>query len=108
MFLKAKRIIKVIIIIPFTFVVRAYLLASRSRIYTHGNKLGDMCDLMKTNFTLHIFFNVKFMKCSEQKIEKKRKNKRNNRSPRIFEFKSKTMVISGLLLYGSYTWDMGY
>ena len=36
----------------------------------------------------------------------KQKKKRNNRSPRIFEFKGKTLRISGLLLHDSYSWDI--
>ena len=35
-----------------------------------------------------------------------KKKKRNNRPPRIFEFKGKTMIISGLLLYDSNLWDI--
>ena len=34
------------------------------------------------------------------------KKKRNNRPPRIFEFKGKTLIISGLLLYDSHSWDI--
>ena len=38
--------------------------------------------------------------------KKKKKKKRNSRLPRIFEFKSKTVIISGLLLYDSHSWDI--
>ena len=34
------------------------------------------------------------------------KKKRNNRPPRIFEFKGKTLIISGLLLYDSHSWGI--
>ena len=34
------------------------------------------------------------------------KKKRNKRPPRIFEFKGKTLIISGLLLYYSNSWDI--
>ena len=34
------------------------------------------------------------------------KKKRNNRPPRIFEFKGKTLIISGLLLYDSHSYDI--
>ena len=34
------------------------------------------------------------------------KKKRNNRPPRIFEFKGKTLIISGLLLYDFHSWDI--
>ena len=32
--------------------------------------------------------------------------KKRNRPPRIFEFKGKTLIISGLLLYDSHSWDI--
>ena len=32
--------------------------------------------------------------------------KRNNWPTRIFEFKGKTMIISGLLLHDSHSWDI--
>ena len=35
-----------------------------------------------------------------------KKKKRNNRPPRIFEFKDKTLIISGLLPYDSHSWDI--
>ena len=35
-----------------------------------------------------------------------KKKKRNNRPPRIFEFMGKTLIISGLLLYDSNSWDI--
>ena len=38
-------------------------------------------------------------------IYTERKKKRNNRPPRIFEFKGKTLIISGLLLYDLHSWD---
>ena len=34
------------------------------------------------------------------------KKKRNNRPPSIFEFKGKTLILSGLLLYDSHSWDI--
>ena len=34
------------------------------------------------------------------------KKKRNNRPPKIFEFNGKTLIISGLLLYDSNSWDV--
>ena len=34
------------------------------------------------------------------------KKKRNNRPPRIFEFKFKALIISGLLLFDSHSWDI--
>ena len=34
------------------------------------------------------------------------KKKRNNRPPRIFEFKGKTLIILDLLLYDSHLWDI--
>ena len=34
------------------------------------------------------------------------KKKRNNRPPKIFEFNGKTLMISGLLLYDSHSWDV--
>ena len=34
------------------------------------------------------------------------KKKRNNRPRRIFEFKDKTLIISGLLLYDSHSGDI--
>ena len=34
------------------------------------------------------------------------KKKRNNRPPKIFEFNGKTLIISGLLLYDSHSWDI--
>ena len=34
------------------------------------------------------------------------KKKRNNRPPRIFEFMGKTLIISGLFLYDSHSWDI--
>ena len=34
------------------------------------------------------------------------KKKRNNRPPRIFDFKGKTLMISGLLLYDFHSWDI--
>ena len=37
---------------------------------------------------------------------KYKNEKRNNRPPRIFEFKGKTLIISGLLLYDSDSWDI--
>ena len=46
-----------------------------------------------------IFFAVLY---TEQK--KKKKKKKKKRPPRIFEFKGKTLIISGLLLYVS--WDV--
>ena len=39
-------------------------------------------------------------------IYTEQKKKRNNRPPRIFEFKGKTLIISGLLLYDSHSWDI--
>ena len=41
-----------------------------------------------------------------ESIYTEQKKKRNNRPPRIFEFKGKTLIISGLLLYDSHL--MGY
>ena len=38
-------------------------------------------------------------------IYTEQKKKRNNRPPRILEFKGKTLIISGLLLYDSHSWD---
>ena len=43
---------------------------------------------------------------SKDKKENILKKKRNNRPPTIFEFKGKTMVISGLLLHDSHSWDI--
>ena len=40
------------------------------------------------------------------KLYTEQKKKRNNRPPRIFEFKGKTLIISGLLVYDSHSWDM--
>ena len=34
------------------------------------------------------------------------KKKRNNRPPRIFEFKGKALIISGLLLFDFHSWDI--
>ena len=34
------------------------------------------------------------------------KKKRNNRPPKIFEFNGKMLIISGLLLYDSHSWDV--
>ena len=34
------------------------------------------------------------------------KKKRNDRPPRIFNLKGKTLIISGLLLYDSNSWDI--
>ena len=39
-------------------------------------------------------------------IYTEQKKKRNKRPPRIFEFKGKTLIISGLLLYYSNSWDI--
>ena len=39
-------------------------------------------------------------------IYTEQKKKRNNRPPRIFEFKGKMLIISGLLLYDSHSWDI--
>ena len=39
-------------------------------------------------------------------IYTEQKKKRNNRAPRIFEFKGKTLIISSLLLYDSHSWDI--
>ena len=39
-------------------------------------------------------------------IYTEQKKKRNNRPPRIFEFKRKTLIISGLLPYDSHLWDI--
>ena len=39
-------------------------------------------------------------------IYTEQKKKRNNRSLRIFEFKGKTLIISGLLLYDSHSCDI--
>ena len=41
-----------------------------------------------------------FLKYTEQK------KKRNNRPPKIFEFNGKTLIILGLLLYDSHSWDI--
>ena len=35
-----------------------------------------------------------------------KKKKRNNRPPTIFEFNCKTLIISGLLLCDSHSWDI--
>ena len=39
-------------------------------------------------------------------IYTEQKKKRNNKPLRIFEFKDKTLMISGLLLYDSHSWDI--
>ena len=41
-------------------------------------------------------------------IYTEQKKKRNNRPPRIYDFKGKTLIISGLLLYDSNSWILGY
>ena len=52
-------------------------------------------------------------RCGENKgvvtrllIYTEQKKKRNNRPPRIFEFKGKALIISGLLLFDSHSWDI--
>ena len=43
---------------------------------------------------------------NEHLIYTEQKKKRNDRPPRIFEFKGKTLIISGLLLYDSHSLDI--
>ena len=53
------------------------------------------------HFLIIVCFNIFKPTLTEQK-----KKKRNNRPPRIFDFKGKTLMISGLLLYDSHSWDI--
>ena len=53
-------------------------------------------------------FNTKLNNIDDYTEKKKNNNnkKRNNRPPRIFEFNGKTLIISGLLMYDSHSWDV--
>ena len=56
--------------------------------------------LPKPRYSTFIWDVSAVLKYTEQK------KKRNNRSLRIFEFKGKTLIISGLLLYNSHSCDI--
>ena len=60
-------------------------------------EISDTTVLLCKGAIYHI---VKMSNYTEQK------KKRNNRPPRIFGFKGKTLIISGLLLYDYHSWDI--
>ena len=54
----------------------------------------------------YIFRASYFFLYFDPKSYTEQKKKHNNRPPRIFDFKGKTLMISGLLLYDSHSWDI--
>ena len=56
--------------------------------------------------TLDVFMGRKTSNQTNKFKYTEQKKKRNNRPPKIFEFNGKTLIISGLLLYDTHSWDI--
>ena len=77
-----------------------------------GLMANSLCifTLVKFRYFLEFFLGQDCMchslRTNDENILKKKKKKRNKRPPRIFEFKVKMLIISGLWLYDSHSWDI--
>ena len=71
--------------------------------------LTKLTNTMYVFLVLVRFLSISFVNeiyTSKPHFYTEQKKKRNNRPPKIFEFNGKTLIISGLLLYDSHSWDI--